>query len=73
MRENVVTADWAKDRSPEEFHFNCAITFTHIYKTLGFSAPEIWLKYAEQDDFIDSDTSYHTRSVPSLPEYYDLA
>lgn len=37
-----------------------AITFTHIYETVGFSAPEIWLKYAEQGDFIDNATSYHT-------------
>lgn len=49
-----------------------AITFTHIYKTMRFSAPEIWLKYAEQGDFIDNATSYHTQNTPFLPEYSDI-
>lgn len=50
-----------------------AITFTHIYKSMGFPAREIWLKYAEQGDFIDNATSYHTQNMPSLPEYSDIA
>lgn len=49
------------------------IIFTHVYKTMGFSAPEIWLKYSEQGDFIDNATSYHAQKMPSLPEYSDIA
>lgn len=46
---------------------------SHIFTKLwDFSPPKIWLKYAEQGDFIDNATSYPTQNMPYLLEYLDI-